>query len=440
MNSKQTFRDWIPKQQEHATDYVADLVQQIQKCSWNTFRFSEIVILEKCLNEIVPEDPRINLFIKKLASDCVFIEPERKINHLNRDAASKRRDSELKKQGLQLRQRVQTMNEHLEEMTETFGKLSQEQVLAEGKIKELERLTSGLREQCEILLERFNFTLERTLYSFESSLNVIKFKIPGFIKAVGECGLIGNNNTNNGHNNTQNNFHCNSAGLPSSSISSSIISSHHHQQHEELQQQSSSRNYHDEGELAANPLREGYEELLMDLVRGKWLTREQKCLISVNAKERCISLLGVYLSQLGQLFADLSLIDEVCRFHCDKEMRYLKALEDELINLEKPLLGEAPKRTRTVRITCDNQSNQKHTHSLMNSLGANNSKPDDDQSAQMKGSSSAGKAGDGRHHDDDRELGQEFICSLQEAECAISQEFEAKFRLLSDKLSKITVD
>lgn len=176
----------IPKRCEN----VASIMQQVQSCPWNPFKLSEIVILEKCLQEVTSNDSNLGLILKKLTNESVFVEPERKLKYLARKDDEKRADIDLMKQARLIREEIKHINEEIEYYESKLNVLKEHEHSTKLQINQLKKAITSIESNCEVSHYQFELTLERVAKSFERSLYTIKVKIPDFIQSLSESQLL----------------------------------------------------------------------------------------------------------------------------------------------------------------------------------------------------------------------------------------------------------
>lgn len=166
------------------------LMAKVQQCSWNTFKLHEIVTLEKCLREALGEGPKISNFIRKLESECFFVEEERKKKFLARDTNVKRKDSELMRKANILKVKIADLDEKLNYYKSKYEDLRDGEDNTKREIDSTSKLVLMMEEKCRSHMENFSLILERTMNSFETSIPIIKYKIPEFVSYLYNCEFL----------------------------------------------------------------------------------------------------------------------------------------------------------------------------------------------------------------------------------------------------------
>jgi len=163
---------------------------QVQACSWNTFRLSEIVTIEKCLQEILAQDPRMSLLLRKLSTECFFVEPERKIRHLNRTKEEELADEELKRQSSLLIGRIEQIDKELENYRKRMELLERKKEEQVNELKDLENQIESVEKLCKTLSPVLELLLERTYDSFRNSFTIITNDLLDYMQSTAGSSLI----------------------------------------------------------------------------------------------------------------------------------------------------------------------------------------------------------------------------------------------------------
>lgn len=262
-------------------------MQHVQKCKWNPFKFNEIVTLEKCLHDVAAEDPRICLILKKLATECVFVEPSRKRSHLERDPNQKRQDTELMKRVDVLKTQAKELDQKLEYYNSKLIELTESRKETRSNIETTSKSVILMEEKCEPIRNALSLTLERTLSSFEVSIPIIKTKIPEFIHALLDSPFV--------------------------------------KQLENIGEQ--------------------YRSYLIDKVKSSARSDSRQLKqLSYNKKTMMVCHLKSYLELCSRLLAELALIYRVCRQDVREELNYLCSFQSQVDQLTKPLTRDPPKK------------------------------------------------------------------------------------------------
>lgn len=167
-----------------------DIMQQVQACSWNPFRMNEIVTLEKCLQQTLVEDPRLETILRKLAKNCVFVEPARKLKHLARDEQERRADLSLMRQAQARRNEINDLNKEIECVQTKIGALTKRKDDTCEQIKRLRKAILLVEKTYEVSQKEFEYMFELVLNSFSRSIHTINSIIPNFIQTLTESNLI----------------------------------------------------------------------------------------------------------------------------------------------------------------------------------------------------------------------------------------------------------
>lgn len=151
---------------------------------------NEIVTLERCLQDEASINVSIRSILRKLANECVFVEPNRKQRHLNRKDNEKRRDKELSQQAQILRESIN----HLSAETETFRTKSSNLIRHRDEtlkaIDQMQRSIMLIENTYDLAYKQFDLIFERTHFSFNRSLATIRNKIPRFMNALEGSQLV----------------------------------------------------------------------------------------------------------------------------------------------------------------------------------------------------------------------------------------------------------
>lgn len=274
-------------------DNVMTIMQLVQGCPWNPFKLNEIVTIEKCLHEATCEDPRVSTILRKLATDCIFIEPTRKINHLSRDDDSKSNDINMAKETKAIREKIMRLEDEKEFYRRKFDELSEGEEKTSLQISQKSDSILILEKHSESSLEKFGFMLDRVMVSFVRSSTLIEHKIPNFIDSIPQFILIKN----------------------------------------------------------FGSIYDSYRRVLVKLIKnGSHYQQNQQLSTQLNyyLKKKISKELETYLGKITILLRDLILIDKVYSSEIPEEIEYLKGLNTHIEYLEKPLLKEAPKKLSVV--------------------------------------------------------------------------------------------
>lgn len=169
---------------------IASVMRRVQDCPWNPFKMNEIVTLEKCLQEVALNDPRFTVILRKLAYECVFVEPTRKRKYLTRSKQDQLADEDLKVQTEKLRGQIDELDKEI-----SFYKIKYENLLKQEEelgiqMFQLNKSIASKDITCKLQYRDFGLLIERVFNSFVTSLAIIKTEIPGFISAINQCNLV----------------------------------------------------------------------------------------------------------------------------------------------------------------------------------------------------------------------------------------------------------
>lgn len=269
---------------------VSNLMQKVQSLSWSPFKLNEIVTLEKCLQEAALSDPKIALILKKLANECVFVEPRRKAKYLERGEDEKKAHKELERKALLMMDEVAKLNKQIDYFKSKLEDLSNGGEKTRALILDVEKKISILSCPSELPCQ-----LDLAVSSFDRSIDTIRFTIPNFIASLSQSNLIKQFDA-----------------LPSQ-YRSCLISIMRASRSE--QQQASLQGHRRELLLRTDPL-------LLTSTYSNDLKR--------------------YLITLTCLYRDLVKIDKLYSTKIPEELEHLEALRTHLDYLKKPL-ADAPK-------------------------------------------------------------------------------------------------
>lgn len=169
---------------------VANLMLQVQACPWNPFKMNEIVTLERCLLEEATLSVSMRSFLRKLANECVFVEPIRKQHHLSRNDTEKRRDRELKQKAQFLRETINNLNDEIELIRAKLNYLLKRQNEYLQTIDQMRRSIMLLETSYDKSYRHFELVFEKAHFSFNRSFATIRTKIPRFINALKGSDLV----------------------------------------------------------------------------------------------------------------------------------------------------------------------------------------------------------------------------------------------------------
>lgn len=275
-------------------DNVIAIMRHVQGCPWNPFKLNEIVTLERCLQEATCDDPRLSTIFRKLATECVFVEPTRKMKHLSRDDNSKINDTNLAKETRIIRKEIEKLKEEIDFYRKKLDELSEGEEETNLQLPRLSDSILTLEKQSDSSLEKFGFMLDRVMISFDKSSTIIENKIPNYI----DC-------------------------LPQFTFIKMFDNSY-----------------------------EVYRRVLAKLVKEGTHYQQQNQQLSTQlsyyAKEAISRELENYLVVITKLFRDLVLIDKVYSSEIPEEIEYLKGLNTHIEYLEKPPQKEAPKKLSVI--------------------------------------------------------------------------------------------
>lgn len=266
-------------------------MQKVQACTWNPFKLNEIVNLEKCLQEAVADDTRLGVLITKLANDCSFLEPTRKLRHLSRGEEDIKSDSKLKRRNVAIRQEIEQLNKEIEYYRSRHEELKLNESETKSQLCQLRKKCLKTEADCEKSMKEFELILEQVTKSFERTLPVIQNDIPNFVESIPESNL----------------------NKQLKSISTQ------------------------------------YRRCLVDLAKNAEIQPTQQpqlaTQLSYLMNKSTVKQLESYLKSIDQLHRDISLIEQAQSEEIHEEFEILKAFEEQIEYLEKPLVGETEKIT-----------------------------------------------------------------------------------------------
>lgn len=169
---------------------VANIMIQVQACSWNPFKMNEIVTLERCLQEEASINVNVRSILRKLANESVFVEPTRKQQHLDRKDSEKRHDKELKHRAQALRETINNLNDEIELLKAKSSYLVKQRNESAQTIDQMRRSIMLIETTYDKSYAHFEITLERTHFSFDRSFSTISTKIPRFMSALRGSDLL----------------------------------------------------------------------------------------------------------------------------------------------------------------------------------------------------------------------------------------------------------
>jgi len=272
---------------------VVAVMQQVQNCSWNPFKLNEIVTLERCLREVSEEDPRVGLILRKIANECVFVEPDRKLQYLSRGEDEKRTDLELKKQASVMIQEANEIDNEIERFKAKLAHLSDKESESSLQIDRLEKTVLSMKCAHEASVGELEFLLGKVISSFERSIVIIRDVAPTFIQSLPQSQLVKQFES-----------------IPAS-----------------------------------------YRRCISKLVKNGEAYRQQQQLasqLSFFYKKNMCNQLNKYLNSINSLNRDLQLIDKVYSSDIPEEIEYMRVIETHVDYLKQPLRNKAPKKVSVI--------------------------------------------------------------------------------------------
>lgn len=167
---------------------IVTLTQQVQACPWNRLTLNEVVTVEKCLQEVAADDPRLYQILNKLSNECTFVEPGRKKQHLIRNEGERLIDADLRKCTKLTRVEVDKMDDEIELFQARLEQLKRLDL--RPKIGRLQENIGLLETSTEYLRYEFGLLLERVLHSFERTNEVLNVKVGEFLEKIRNSQLI----------------------------------------------------------------------------------------------------------------------------------------------------------------------------------------------------------------------------------------------------------
>lgn len=165
---------------------ITSIIKSIESNQSNPFKFSEIIKLERCMDEVANVDPIIASLLKKIANECWFVEPSVKIRHLNRSDVEKKSDVEFKHRGVRLLNCAQKLDDKIRGLEKRFAEVNREQQEVHSQIEQVRDTITALDKQCDKLRPQFEYRLERAKSSFEQFLDTVRIELPRFLLAITE--------------------------------------------------------------------------------------------------------------------------------------------------------------------------------------------------------------------------------------------------------------
>lgn len=273
-------------------DDVTAIMKHVQGCPWNPFKLNEIVTLERCLQDSAELDPQLAKILRKLASECVFVEPSRKINYLQRDETCKARDLNLVKETKAIQKEINNLKGEIQFYRNKLAELSEKEDETRLQLVSLPESIITLEAQGEISVEKFGFVLEQVHASFDRSLKIIGNKIPTFLDS-----------------------------LPNSSLLKKF-----------------------------NDILYQYRRAIITSCKHSDLNLQNQQLstqFSFEYKKKLSEQLSKYLKEIETVYGDLILIDKVYSDEILEEVEHLKSLNTHIEYLEKEPHKDTPKRILT---------------------------------------------------------------------------------------------
>ena len=170
--------------------HIVSAMAKVQECPWNPFKLNEIVTLEKCLQELSLQDPRIKLIIRNLASECSIVEPSRKLHHLSRSKQEEHEDGELKRCAMNMSEQIATINYEIDFYRTKFDELIRSEAEMRHDILQTKKSIIAVDNIYKLLFNDFGLLLERVYNSFVDSLTLIKTKIPEHFAKIGSSKFL----------------------------------------------------------------------------------------------------------------------------------------------------------------------------------------------------------------------------------------------------------
>lgn len=167
-----------------SNSYTTTIMQQIQACPWSPFNLHDVAKLEKCLAEISAYDSRFKILLAKLATETVFVEPNRKQKFLARDRETMRLEAATRIEVDKLLAKSMELEESIRVGKEKLDELAFKEENKTRQIAHLKRSISILESKCESQMDQFGLVLECTYKSFVNTSEIIGQKVPDFIQDI----------------------------------------------------------------------------------------------------------------------------------------------------------------------------------------------------------------------------------------------------------------
>lgn len=281
------------------TNYVISIMQQVERSHWNPFKLSEIASLETCLHEIAADDPRFRSLLRKLANDCVFVEPARKIAYMSRTEDQEKSDNALRVKVNLLEAQISELDAEIAQMEDQSAQLIGDLNDKKEARAQLEKSVSALESAYESSTTEFNQALEQAFYSLETSRNVIFEKIPSFVDTIGDSPFL---------------KHVGSLPGCYKELLIELI---------KKDRNDSNNGMVNGGSVTSAP-------------KSQCLSQTSDTQLSLTYKRASLDQLKVYLKHLSALYKSLKLIDEAFTKGIPEEIEYIKALNGSIECLQKP--------------------------------------------------------------------------------------------------------
>lgn len=169
---------------------ISVVMQRVQGCPGNPFPMNELVTLESCFRQACFKNPKLALIFDKLANECLFVAPDRKVAYLNRSKESKEADRALQKKTNLMRRAIAVQNKDIDHYSKELKNLRTDGRETRKEIKQLELEISLLAGELEFKNSSLACSLDCALSSFKGPIETIKNKVPMFIYSIQDSSLM----------------------------------------------------------------------------------------------------------------------------------------------------------------------------------------------------------------------------------------------------------
>ena len=170
--------------------YIDQIMRRVQDCEWSSFKMNEIVTLGRCLQDCSSLEPQFNVILRKMANESVFVEPSRRLKHLNRSKQEEQADIEHKRSSVELRVKIDKMTDEICFYQSKLNELINEERQMRAEIGQLEKSSAASELACKFLTDELDLLLQRVYGSFECSLSILKEQLPEYMRTVSRSKLV----------------------------------------------------------------------------------------------------------------------------------------------------------------------------------------------------------------------------------------------------------